>query len=138
MGFRLGRTYVLDFGQGTYLEGAEIRLRSTPVGVTFQLEELTVSESIPLFLQFLESWNLEDSAGNPLPMTVEAIKGHIERPVLNEIMKQWYRAATGVSAPLDQPSVSGEKSPPSDDLELSIPMEPSSESRESLPAHNGS
>lgn len=131
MGFRLGRTYVLEFGQGTYLEGAEIRLRSTPIGVTLQLEGMTPTEAIPLLVVYLESWNLEDSAGNPLPMTEEAIKHNIEKPVLNEIARQWYRAATGISAPLDPPSNSGEESPVTDGMELSIPMEPSSESRES-------
>lgn len=138
MGFRLGRTYVLDFGQGTYLEGAEVRIRSTSIGVTFQLEELRYSEAIPLLVEHLEGWNLEDSAGNSIPMTEEGIRQHVEKPVLVEILKQWYRAASGVSAPLDQPSVNGEQSPATDDLELSIPMETSSENHESLSAHSGS
>lgn len=125
------RTYVLHFEDGTYLAGAEIRIRSTPISVMDQLDTLKYSEAIPLFLEYLESWNLEDANGEPIKLTEEAIRGNLELPVLRRVIDAWTQAAIGVTAPLDQPSSNGQASPDTDAMEQSMPMELPSPSLES-------
>lgn len=130
MGKRLERrTYVLHFEEGTYLEGAEIRIRSTPIGVVEKLEESTYRQSIPIFLEYLDSWNLEDADGERVKYTEEAILEALEWPVLASIMRQWYHAALGVTAPLDPPSSNGQESPDTVNMEQFMPMEPLSSSQ---------
>lgn len=124
MGKRLERrTYVLEFGAGTYLDGAEIRIRSTPIDVVEQLEELRYIDAIPLFLEYLEEWNLEDADGEPVKRTEEAVRAALELPVLKLIVAQWINAAVGVTAPLDPPSSDGPPSLDTDGMERSMPME---------------
>lgn len=125
MGKRLERrTYVLHFAAGTYLDGAEIRIRSTPISVLDELEALNFTDSIPLLLAYLEDWNLEDADGEPLKRTEEALKEHFEMPVLKEIIVAWLKAGLGITAPLDPPSDSGPPSPDTASMERSMPMEP--------------
>lgn len=132
MGKRLERrTYVLEFGAGTYLDGAEIRIRSTPIDVVEQLEELRYIDAIPLFLEYLEDWNLEDANGEPIKRTEEAVRAALELPVLKLIVSHWINAAVGVTAPLDPPSGDGPPLPDTDGMEQSIPMEPLSPSQSS-------
>jgi hypothetical protein len=108
MGFRLDRTYALKF-DGTALEGAEVRFRATPVGVVLRLaSELTYADAAELMTQYLIEWNLEDREGNPLPITTEAIQEHMEHAILMRIIREWYKAAKGITAPLEQPSADGE------------------------------
>lgn len=131
MGKRLERrTYVLHFEEGTYLEGAEIRIRSTPISVVDELDELKFSESVPLFLNYLESWNLEDADGEPVRLTEHAIREALELSVLKEIITEWIKAAIGVTAPLDPPSSNGQESPDTVNMEQSMPMVPLSENRQ--------
>ncbi len=123
MGFNLGRTYVLEFEEGTYLAGAEIRIRSTPISVVMQLEDgLTVQDQAKLLAEYVESWNLE-VAGDALLISAEAILATMEYPVIKKIVREWYRAAVGISAPLDPPSGDGQPSPDTEVEERSIPME---------------
>lgn len=131
MGKRLEpRTYVLEFGEGTYLEGSTIRLRATPIEVTEQLESMSFVQSLPVFLEYLIEWDIEvekepDSGVYiPLECTVEAVRGHLEWPVLKAIIREWYRAAVGISAPLDPPSGDGPPSPDTESMEQSIEMAP--------------
>lgn len=103
MGFKLNRVYALSF-QGD-LEGLEVKMRATSVGVVEEVHEAS-SERRPgriaeLFADHLIEWNAEDSEGSPLPCTVEAIKEHMEEAVLAAIMLEWMRAAVGRTAPLD-------------------------------------
>lgn len=129
MGKRLEpRTYVLEFEDGSYLDGAEIRIRSTPISVVEQLETANYRDSLPLLLEYLDSWNLEDATGEPVKHTEEAVLAALEWPVLAMIVKEWWRAALGVTAPLDPPSSNGPASPDTENVELSMPMEPLSPS----------
>lgn len=132
MGKRLEpRTYVLEWGSGTYLEGATIRMRATPIDVSEKLENAGIVESLPAFFRYLESWDLEvpvepgSDEYVPLEQTPEAMTAALEMPVVKAIVQEWYRAAIGVSAPLDPPSGDGRPSPGTENVELSIPMEPS-------------
>lgn len=126
MGFRLNREYVLQF-EGTALEGAEIRFRSTPVSTMIKLRETKDQKEIAeLISEYLVCWNLEDHEGKAVEATPEAILANIEHTVLIRIGVEWYRAAAGITAPLDPPSDDGSQS-----LEESIPMEPLSPSQTS-------
>lgn len=112
MGFRLDRTYVLQF-EGA-MEGAYVKLRATPVGVAMALRigsSADGDEILELLAKYVSDWNFEDETGEPLPITVEAIKENLEVPMIAKIVGEWYKAATGVTAPLD-PAVE------------QIPMEP--------------
>lgn len=116
-GFRLGRTYVLQF-EGA-LEGAEVRIRATPVSVIMRMMgSLPFPEIADLMVEYVESWNLESPDGDPIKLEQEAILAGLERAVLQKILGEWYKAAAGITAPLDGPSISGGQSPVE-----SIPMD---------------
>jgi hypothetical protein len=106
MGFKLPeRTYVLHFEEGTYLDGAEIKFRATPVGALVKISQAKGFKDLAKFLpEYLISWNLEDAEGNPIPATEEGIIEHLEEAVLAAIVHEWVMAAKGVTAPLNPAS----------------------------------
>lgn len=118
MGFRLNRTYKLVF-KGD-MEGAEVTIRATPVSTVLALREITedTPAMVDHLVQHVIDWNLDGPDGKPLPIEREAILNGLEEAVLAEILLQWYRAATGITAPLDDRSTSGAPFPVE-----SIPME---------------
>lgn len=123
MGFRLNRTYLLKF-EDSALEGAEIRFRATPISVMIQLgERLQHADLAGLVAEYVIDWNWEDEKGEPLPVTAEAILENWEEPVLARVCQEWYKAAKGVTAPLEKPSTDGTPS-----QEQNLPMEPLSDS----------
>jgi hypothetical protein len=125
MGFRLNqRTYLLKF-EDSAMEGAEIRLRSTPISTLLRLgETVPYAELVELLCEYVLDWNLEDSKGEPLKVEVEAILDNIEEVMLTRIVREWYRAAKGITAPLDPPSTDGEQFKEETSLDLSeIPMQ---------------
>lgn len=135
MGFNVGRVLRLEWDDGTDLAGAVIVMKSTPIGVVLQIEEdRTMTEVAGIFVKYVKEWNLEyeepdeDSklpgAMRPIPITHEGVLEHVERPMLMEFIKQWHRAALGITAPLVLSSGDGEPSPDTEPEELSIPMEP--------------
>jgi hypothetical protein len=125
MGFRLNRTYVLHF-EGA-MAGAEIKLRSTNVATVMKLRESNdVAEIVGMLADHVVEWNLEDEKGEPLPFTADAILHELEESMVAAIVREWFKAAIGVTAPLDGPSTSGGPFP-----EASIPMETSSPNRPS-------
>src|SRR4051812_12567991 len=113
MGFRLNRTYSLEF-EGA-MEGAVVKLRSTTAGKVIEMRAADAAGLAALLADHVLEWNLEDTDGQPLPVTAEAILGGMEEVVLAAIIREWYKAATGVTAPLDGPSTDSGPS-----LELSI------------------
>jgi hypothetical protein len=131
MGFRLGRTYLLEFGEGTYLAGAEIRMRSASIDTVLALETKRYTESIGDLMAHVQDWNLETEEGHPLPLTEEALRMHMELAVLKRLVQTWYEAASGASVPLDlpaPPSSAGQSSQDSASEEQLLPMEVLSES----------
>lgn len=117
MGFSLNRNYILLF-EDTDLEGAEVKLRATPVGVPLKIRNGLGDEEIAALLaDYVVSWNLDGLDGEPLPITAEAIIDNLEASVVALIVRHWMDAATGVTAPLDGRSTSGGQS-----LEVNIPM----------------
>lgn len=118
MGFRLDRSYKLTFEESA-LEGAEVRLRSTPVGVMLKfMEDVSFEDAAKLLAEYLIDWNLENAEGQPIETTPEAMMASLEKVVLDRIIREWMRAARGVTAPLEPPSNSGEQL-----VAASIPME---------------
>lgn len=118
MGFRLNRTYRLVF-EGA-LEGLEVSIRSTSVGTTRQLRDATPDLLAEMLADHVIDWNYEDEDGKPLPIAPASFLA-LEEPVLAAIIREWYRAAAGITAPLEQPSTSGASFP-----EVDIPMVPPS------------
>jgi hypothetical protein len=119
MGFRLNRTYALRWDGD--LAGLEVDIRSTSVATMREVRAMRVSENeeglSKILVDHIARWNFEDESGEILPVTVENLLSQ-EPVVLGAIAREWYLAASGVSAPLDLGSTS---SPPSE--EVSIPME---------------
>lgn len=122
MGFKLGRVYVLEF-EGTGLEGAVIKLRSPSINTIDSLIEMNFDAACAVMLDHLVEWNLETATGEPLPGTLEALKAEAEPEVPVVILRHWYRAARGLSAPLEPRSTVGATPPTEESPAPSIPME---------------
>lgn len=108
MGFRLDRSYVLEF-EGA-MEGAYVKLRATPLGVVMRLRDggwSTIVELADLLAEYVIEWNLDDRDDKPLPITGPAIVAELEQPVLVKIVTEWAKAAAGITAPLDPPGADG-------------------------------
>lgn len=115
MGFELNRKYHLQF-EGD-LKGLEITLKATSIATTLALTGATSLQFVAETLSaHLIEWNFEKD-GKPLGTSAEEILD-LEEAVLFLIVREWIKAAKGVTAPLDDGSTSGDDSP-----ELSIPME---------------
>jgi hypothetical protein len=75
------------------------------------------------FLEHLVEWNVEDSAGVPIPATREGL-ARVSSKLGRHIIQTWWNFVSGeLTAPLGAGSSSGEPS-----LEASLPMEPLSPS----------
>jgi hypothetical protein len=123
MGFNIGRTITLEWEEGTDLAGAVIVMRPTPIKVVLDIEDSdSLRQSLEAFIAHVREWNLEDDDG-PIPVTVEDAIGRLERPMAMEFIKQWYRAALGLSAPLALTSGDGQPSPDTESEAPSMPME---------------
>lgn len=134
MGYVRKRTFKIRFGDGHEFEGLEVRMRSVSVGKLLQLlpkidaldgiavatKPEDVEEIKEVFREFstlIDSWNIEDEDGTPVPVTCEALMDQELRLVV-AVIQQWAEYVSGVPAPLDEPSPSGGPS-----LEASLPME---------------
>lgn len=132
------------------LEGLEVRAKSVPMGPLMDI--LVIAERVKdigpgnpptgqdtkdverLFVGFLDAlveWNLErrnkDGEIEPVPMDLEGVRSQ-DLHLMVRIVREWIHAVSGVAAPLDDSSPSGDPS-----LEESLPMEPLSPSPSSLP-----
>ncbi len=123
MGFDVGqRTYRLLF-EDTNMEGAEVVIKATPVGVLRQLQSAeNDNEYFELMEKYIISWNL-DFNGEPIKIAADDMADKLETVYAVAIVGQWILAARGVTAPLDPPSRDGEMSAE----ELTLPMEALSE-----------
>lgn len=117
------KTYNLQFDDGR-LEGLEVTLRSLPIGVLFELDELAgnnTRESIDrlfgIVADALQSWNVVDDDEQPVPATKAGLYTQ-EPELVHEIVDAWRDAMSGVPDPLPETSGDGETS-----LEESMPME---------------
>lgn len=131
MGYKRNRKlYKLVFDQDTDYPGLEVVVGTVSMGqlITMRTGKKNddgkdgVLASVELLADRMISWNLEDEEGQPVPTTLEAILSEDDDMVLN-IISRWTDAISGVKAPLQQSSPSGEPS-----LVESVPMEALSES----------
>lgn len=122
-GYRRERNlYKLVFDQ---YPGLVVRTRSASAGMVFDVSRLTdleptpdtVEEMFEKFAGVLVSWNLENDEGEPIPATVESLMDE-DFDFVMQLIHAWIRAVTGVSAPLEKPSTSGNPS-----LVESLPMD---------------
>jgi hypothetical protein len=126
MGFELPENvYRLTFADPPYA-GLEVTLRGFSMGYVLASRAAArsggdngadpVAEEIDLLVESIEGWNAE-KGGVPVPPTRENILAQ-DPKMVKAIIREWMAAVTGVPAPLDGASTSGEPSP-----EASIPME---------------
>lgn len=93
-------------------------------GVTSPEFRQTIRKLCGTVTDLIIDWNLEEPSADPdapavkVPVTVEAIVG-LDYELLTELIFAIGNGTKGVSAPLDQPSSSGDPS-----LEASLPMAP--------------
>ncbi len=122
MGFRLEPTiYNLSFA-GTPLDGLHVRmscctlkeynnmLRASMMEGEVSVELLEKNEEIlDLFVNHLVSWDLEDMAGRPVPVTRDGIDEQ-ERTVIAQLIQAWQIAMVNIPNPLSSQSSNGETS----------------------------
>ena len=123
MGFKLGRVYVLEFEGVPAMEGAIVKLRSPSIDTLDSLTSMKNAEVWAVMADHVIEWNLEDADGNPIPVTVDGITQNMEPQVPTLILRHWYRAARGVTAPLEPISNDGEQSQEEESTAPSMPME---------------
>jgi hypothetical protein len=111
MGFSLNRIYQLRWDDGD-LAGLEIDIRSTSIGTQALMGESDTPELAKILEAHIIRWNYDG-----VEPTAEGLLS-LEQAVFMEICRQWWRAARGITAPLELPSSDGAPSPVA-----SIPME---------------
>jgi hypothetical protein len=122
MGFVRSKTYRLTFADDTEYAGLEARFRAPSIDELLKVAELAdalaaggralidgVGEIVDAVSDGLIEWNLETEDGTPVP-TDRAGVGTIDRDMLGRLLREWTKAAAGVSPPLPEPSTSGEGS----------------------------
>lgn len=132
MGFREpNSTITLRFKQGDELHGLEATLRGMSIGEYMQAtgmdggEGEDTAQTMGRFFAALVSWNLEDEAGNPIPVSEAPTR---DQRLIRRLNNAYVDALMGVheADPLAESSTSGESSPAP-----AIPMAPLSESQAS-------
>jgi hypothetical protein len=133
MGFKVNRIYELDFS-GTEWAGAIVKMRSPSIATMNAWRDLEEEDVQRILIEHVTEWNLEDDAG-PIPREIDEVLARVEPQALALLAREFWRAARGVTAPLDprtiQQAVSstgstgGGASPPMESSELLIPMETS-------------
>lgn len=134
MGFEFPEDhYKLTFAGVEGMDGLEITMLPMSVGTALKLQELQekkptgkedredVLAMMQLVVDHTVSWNLERD-GAPVPVSLEEVQ-KLRPARYQRIVREWDLAGTGVSAPLDGGSTSGDSLP-----EVFVPMEPSSPS----------
>lgn len=133
MGFRPEEVqYNLKWEEGHELHGLEIRIGSVTVrkynemmkqGLKTGEEGIEANEwIIALLVEKIIRWNLENSSGETMPVSMESME-ELDRRHLNMISRAWQFAIAGVSDQLGKASSNGASS-----LEESLGLASSSES----------
>lgn len=146
MGYTRKKTVKISFAEGHEFAGLEVRLKTVGIGKLLKLlpmidkldtvadiaESATpeqveeVEKALLAISKIFDSWNIEDEQPDgtkvPVPCTYDELL-EIDLRLVVCVLQKWGEHLSGVPAPLDEPSPSGEPS-----LEASIPMEVSSPS----------
>jgi hypothetical protein len=135
VGFKRERTvYKLTFSE-TELDGLEVEASSVSTGTLMKLMKLAVEigdngktsgtditamdELFTGFTNALQSWNLEDDDGSPVPATLDGLYAQ-DLDVAMPIVMAWINAVAGVGVELGKGLTSGPSF-----QEASLPMAPS-------------
>lgn len=124
MGYvRQKKIFVLRF-EDPELEGLEVRATSTSLGSLLELVSLAeigkgkrfdmadvkrLDELFDLFVNCLQSWNLEEEDGSPIPTTLAGLKSQDMTFVMDLIMA-WMDGVVSIPTPLSKKLNSGEQS----------------------------
>jgi hypothetical protein len=127
MGFRPEPTiYNIGF-EGTPLDGLQIKMSCCTLGEYNEMQRAVFvggepdkdgnvrltpellranDRTVELFLNHLVSWNLEDLAGRPVPMTQEGLDNQ-ERTIIGQLIGAWQTAMVTIPNPSKKPSSNG-------------------------------
>ena len=143
MGYKPGRkVYHLKFDEAHELHGLELKVKSIPMHEFADLSALADKAQSPtataaeaesqidtlynFFLASLVWWNVEDEDDQPVAMTVESLKAHLDFEFVIQVILAWMTEIASVAAPFVASSNSGGTS-----VAPSLPMETLSPSRAS-------
>jgi hypothetical protein len=135
MGFRPQRTiYHLTFEDVPELKGLEIRIQSCTIRELNEMasagETATEDDNdamTEMFVRKLVSWNIEDDAGQPVPISTEGVESQ-EPSLLAAVIMAWQKAMVAVPDPLRSDSLNGRSSE-----EASLGLANSSQNLQSFP-----
>lgn len=106
--------------EGSGYEGLEVTVDSVPLGTLLDISEkfqmidaediAGQREVITLFAGLIESWNVEDDDGNPVPPGLEGLLRY-DMPFTMAIIGAWVGSTTAAPPPLPSSSDSGATSP---------------------------
>lgn len=126
MGYRRAATLKLIFEDEEF-EGLEVRVRQVPLATFIDIADLSsrdfstenMRELFREFGELLESWNVEDGNGQPVPATAEGLYG-MDWAFGVRLVQVWIETVQGMAGrlPLGAGSPSGKPA-----LEGSLPME---------------
>ncbi|WP_431897931.1 hypothetical protein [Nonomuraea sp. bgisy101] len=145
MGYRRKKTIKISFGEGHEFEGLTVWLKSVGIGALFELlphidlidmaevadattaaQVEEIQKAFRHVSKLFEAWNIEDEEEDgtvtPVPCTYETLLEQDPR-LIACVLRGWAEHLSGVPAPLDEPSPSGDPF-----QEASLPMEVSSPS----------
>ena len=109
MGFQVPRrTARVTFEEGHDYHGAEVVfLLDAPTAFLFEFQRAQKADTETAIRMFadsiIDSWNLEDDAGNALSADYEGAQT-LPTVFLSALMERWVAEATAAPAPLGQPS----------------------------------
>lgn len=124
MGFKVPkRTIPLNF-KGTELEGLEVNIKPLPLGEYLEYQkgfrrlvesgdevtpedEKFAEDTLRRFAQVIDSWDLEDENGNPIPATHDGIMS-LDPDFVFAMLNSFVMAIEGVGPELGKESNSGE------------------------------
>lgn len=118
MGFRPEpKLYKLTFTDPAF-HGFQVTMRSIPIGRSLEIQQTQANRTglssvevtcllAEILVEHMVDWNLEDEDGNPLPISRDTMLTQ-DADLIWTTNKAWIEAISGVPAPLDESSTSGE------------------------------
>ena len=124
MGYKRGKTYLLEWETTSDFHGLQVRVRGTRVGEYLAIidsldtqDAETLRDVFEQFSKFLISWNLEDEDGTPIPADIQGVL-EADMDIMTAILEAWQLTLASVSKGKEPRSNDGSRS-----AEASIPME---------------
>jgi len=112
------KVYRLTWDESHDQHGLEVAIEGMVLGEHLELLTLTtIADELATVVPKIQSWNLEDGKGQPLPVSVESLMKHGDRRLAVAIVRAYMQALTGVSGPKEKPSNDGDS-----EIVMSLPM----------------